>query len=114
MAACGSFLRKRDDPLGRLRNEDRLRSKGLRWARQGLPRPNQHAAGSIKDRPLQHLRALETNLTLCGMNIAINEFAVHFDVKHANGMLAALNDSQICLPKGLLDSGTVNWTPVEE
>jgi hypothetical protein len=113
IAGRGRFFWKRDDRLRRLRHEDRLRSNRLRVTRKILTRPNQHAAGGIKDSSLQHLRSPETYLALRGMDVAIDIFEVHFNMKHANGVLATLNHPDVRLAKRLLDGRTVNGTPVE-
>ena len=47
------------------------------------------------------------------MNIAIDEFKIHLDVKHTGRVLTALNDTPVGLTKRLLDGQTVNGTSVE-
>ncbi len=79
----------------------------------GRSRPHERPAGRIKDSPLQHLGPPETHLPLRGMNIAIDEFEIHVDVKHTGRVLTALNNPKVSFAKRLLDRQTVNRTPVE-
>ena len=82
-------------------------------ARDDLARLHERPARRVKDGPLQHLGPAETHLPLGRMDIAIDKFEIHLDVKHAGGMLTALDDTQVSFAKRLLDRQAMNRTPVE-
>ena len=68
-----------------------------------LPRPDQHTSRRIENSPPNRLRLPEAHLALSWMDVAIDKLHVHFDMKHANGMLAPLKCARIRLANRLLD-----------
>jgi hypothetical protein len=78
-----------------------------------LARLHEGPTRRIKESPLQHLGPPETHLSLRRMNVAIDEFEIHLDVKHTGWVLTAFDNAQVSFSKRLLDCQTVNGPTVE-
>ena len=68
----------------------------------------------IENSPPNRLRLPQAHLTFGWMDVAIDEVQVHLDMKHTNGMLAALKRARIGLAKRLLDRRAMDGTPVKD
>ncbi len=109
----GRIFRQRNHPLWRFWYKNRLRANRLRRARQPLTRTDKRSSRTVKYGPLQCLRAPEAHFALRGMDVAVDEFEVHLDVKHADRVLTSLKYPKIRLAKGLLNSRAMNGASVQ-
>src|SRR5215207_8751566 len=107
------LFRKGNDRLWRLGNEGRFCPRRWRRGRDDLARLHERPPRRVKDGSLQHLGPAETHLPLGRMDIAIDKFEIHLDVKHTGWVLTALDDAQVSFAKRLLDRQAVNRTPVK-
>jgi hypothetical protein len=64
-----------------------------------LPRPDQRTSRRIENSPPNRLRLPEAHLAFSWMDVAVDKVQIHFDVKHANGMLAPLQSARVRLAK---------------